>query len=169
MLASLFSLASSGAPVGASLAMAGGAAVAIDFDRTVLFQMALFALLIVVLKPLLFDPVLHVFALREERTEGERARARKLQEKAGELLRKYERELEKVSTAAAKERERLHTETARLEADILREAREATMKISEEGRRRVQQEVSAIRFQLGKESERLAVDIAARVLGREVS
>jgi len=160
MLASLLSLASSCAPA---------AAVAIDFDRTVLFQMVLFAVLIVVLKPLLFDPVLHVFALREERTEGERARARKLQERAGELLREYERALERVSGEAAKERERMHAETARLEADILREARDATTKISEEGRRKVQQEMNAIRFQLGKESERLARDIAARVLGREVS
>ena len=160
MLASLLSLASSGAPA---------AAVTIDFDRTVLFQMALFVVLILVLKPLLFDPVLHVFALREERTEGERARARKLQERAGELLREYERALERVSGEAAKERERMHGETARLEAEILREARDATAKISEEGRRKVQQEMNAIRFQLGKESERLARDIAARVLGREVS
>jgi F-type H+-transporting ATPase subunit b len=160
MLASLLSLASFGAPA---------AAVAIDFDRTVLLQMALFTVLIFVLKPLLFDPVLHVFALREERTEGERARARKLQEQAGQLLREYERALERVSGEAAKERERVHAETARLEAEILHEAREATAKISEEGRRKVQQEVNAIRFQLGKESERLARDVAARVLGREVS
>jgi F-type H+-transporting ATPase subunit b len=157
------------APLGASLAMAGGAAVSIDLDRTVLLQMVLFALLIIVLKPLLFDPVLHVFAMREERTEGEKARARKLQERAGELLRRYERELERVSAAAAQERERLHTETTRLEGEILREARAASAKISEEGRRRVDQEVNAIRFQLGKESERLSRDAAARVLGREVS
>ena len=51
-------------------AMAGG--VPLDFDRTVLLQIVVFTVLIVVLKPLLFDPVLKVFALREERTEGAR-------------------------------------------------------------------------------------------------
>ena len=57
------------------------------------------------LKPLLFDPVLKVFSLREERTEGARATARELQEKAGELLQKYEKELERVHQVAAEERE----------------------------------------------------------------
>jgi F-type H+-transporting ATPase subunit b len=158
------------APLAAPLAMAagGGGAVSIDLDRTVVVQMVLFALLVVVLKPLLFDPVLHVFALREERTEGERARARKLQEQAGELLRRYERELERVNQVAAEERERVRSETTKLEAEILREARDSTAKIAEEARRRVEQEINAIRFQLGKESERLARDVAARVLGREV-
>ena len=60
------------------------ASVSIDLNKTVLLQMVIFAALIVVLKPLLFDPVLKVFALREERTEGERERARKLQLKAGD-------------------------------------------------------------------------------------
>ena len=73
------------------------AAVSIDLNKTVLLQMVIFAVLIVVLKPLLFDPILKVFALREERTEGERERARKLQLKAGDLLTRYEQELERVS------------------------------------------------------------------------
>ena len=85
--------------------------------------------LIVVLKPLLFDPVLKVFALREERTEGARATARELQEKAGELLQRYEKELERVKQVAADERDILRSETTKLKAEILGEAREATTRI----------------------------------------
>jgi F-type H+-transporting ATPase subunit b len=150
-----------------NLVMAGG--VTLDFDNTVVYQIVLFSFLIVVLKPLLFDPMLKIFALREERTDGARKEARELDEQAGELLTRYEAELERVTRAAAEERERLRGETAKLEAQILSEAREAAAKIVEDGRRRIEAEVNAIRFELGKESQRLAGDIAARVLGREAN
>ena len=150
-------------------AMAGGGGVNIDFDLTFVAQMVVFAGLVVILKPLLFDPVLKIFEQRELYTEGRKAEARELQEEAGTLLRKYERELERVNQVAAAERERLRAETSKLEAEILGEARVATTRIIDEGRRKIESEVNAIRFQLGRESERVAREIAARVLGREVS
>ena len=152
---------------GATKAMAGG--VPLDFDRTVLLQIVVFTVLIVVLKPLLFDPVLKVFSLREERTEGARATARELQEKAGELLQRYEKELERVQQVAADERELLRSETSKLEAEILRDAREATTRIVEEGRRKIEVEVNAIRVAVGAESEKVAQMIVERVVGQGVN
>lgn len=145
------------------------ASVNIDFDKTFLFQMVLFALLVYVLKPLLFEPVLRIFEEREKRTDGVKAEARAMQERAGELLRKYERELERVNRAAAEERERIRVETAKLEAKILTEARESVQKILDDGRARIDEQATAIRFDLGKESEKLSREIATTVLGREVS
>jgi F-type H+-transporting ATPase subunit b len=152
------------APVAAL--MSGG--VDIDIDLTFVLMMVVFAGLVVVLKPLLFDPVLRVFEEREKRTEGAKADARTMQEKAGELLRRYERELERVNQVAAGERERVRTETSKLEAKILEEARSAAAKISDEGRRKIEAEVSKIRFELGRQSEQLSREMAARVLGRGV-
>ena len=57
----------------------------------------------------------------------------------------------------------------KLETEIMREAREATTRIIEDGRRRIENEVNAIRFQLGKESERASELIVERVLGRGVN
>ncbi|MGC4091467.1 MAG: ATP synthase F0 subunit B [Polyangiaceae bacterium] len=148
------------------VAMSGG--VTLDFDNTVILQAALFTVLILLLRPLLFDPMLRVFALREERTDGARATARELQEKAGELLTKYENELSRVTRSAAEERDKLRAETARLEAEIMREAREAVGKIIEQGRKSIEAEVEKVRFDLGRESERTAQLIVSRVLGREV-
>jgi F-type H+-transporting ATPase subunit b len=150
-------------------AMAGGGGVNIDFDLTFVAQMVVFAGLVLILKPLLFDPVLKIFEQRELYTEGAKSDARKLQEEAGVLLRKYERELERVNQVAAAERERLRAETGKLEAEILNEARQTTAKIIDEGRQKIATEVNAIRFQLGRESERVAREIAAKVLGREVN
>lgn len=150
------------------LAALFGGAVNLDFDRSFVVQMVLFAFLIVVLKPLLFDPVLKVFEEREKRTDGARADARKMQEEAGALLTRYERELERVNQVAAQERERIRTETSKLEAEILGEARAVAAGVVDEGRRKIESEVSTIRFDLGRESEKIAHEIASRVLGREV-
>jgi F-type H+-transporting ATPase subunit b len=146
-----------------------GAGVTVDLDITFLVQMGLFALLVLILKPLLFDPVLRIFEEREKRTEGARGDARKMQEEAGELLRKYERELERVNGVAAEERDKLRTETSKLEAQILDEAREVTTKIAEDGRKKISEQAAAIRFELGRSAELLSRQIASRVLGREVN
>ena len=158
---------SSSRPLDVVLAMSSGGP--LDFDKTVIYQATIFAFLIFVLKPLLFDPMLKIFALREERTEGERAKARQLQERAGELLRQYESELARVHQVAAEERAKLRAETAKLEAEILNQARVATTLIIEDGRKRIAQEANSIRFDLGRESEKVSHQIVTRVLGREVS
>lgn len=151
---------------GGHLVGAGG--VKVDFDRTVLVQMVLFTLLIVILEPLLFRPMLKVFALRESKTDGARDEARELQEKAGELLRRYETELVRVHQVAAEERERLRSETSKLEAEILETARLSTAKSVEEGRLRVRQEIERIQFDLGRQTEQISRQMATSVLGREV-
>jgi F-type H+-transporting ATPase subunit b len=149
------------------LALSGG--VSLDFDNTVVFQIAIFILLMFLLEPLLFAPVLRIFALREERTEGAKAQARELDEQAGELYQRYQRELERVNRVAAEERDRVRAETTKLEAEILREARTATTRVVEDGRKQIAAELTRIRFDLGRESERLSQDIAVRVLGREAN
>jgi len=146
------------------LALAGG--VTLDFDNTLGIQIVLFVLLMFLLEPLLFQPVLRVFALREERTEGAKAQARELDEQAGEIYQRYQRELEHVNRVAAEERDRVRAETSKLEAEILREARAAVGKIVDDGRKQIAAELTRIRFDLGRESERLSHDIVERVVGR---
>jgi len=146
----------------------GAGGVTIDFDRSVIFFMVMFTFLLLVLEPLLLRPVLKVFALREEKTEGARAEARDLQERAGELLRRYESELVRVNQVAAEERGRLRSETGKLEAQILEEARASTAKLVEEGRAQVRKEVERIKFDLGRQTEQISRQAATQVLGREI-
>lgn len=149
------------------LALSGG--VSLDFDNTLVFQIFIFVLLMFLLEPLLFRPVLRVFALREERTVGAKAQARELDERAGEIYQRYERELERVNRVAGEERDRIRGETAKVEAEILREARAATARVVDEGRKQIATEITRIRFDLGRESQRLSEDIVTRVLGREAN
>jgi len=149
------------------LAMSGGG-VRIDFDRTFLVQMVIFAALIVVLKPLLFDPVLRVFQERERRTEGAREDARQMQEEAGELLQEYERALARVRQVASEERERVRFDTRRLEAQIMQEATVAAAEIVQEGRSKIAAEVAGMQKDLDAQATAIAQEMAARVLGRSV-
>jgi F-type H+-transporting ATPase subunit b len=139
-----------------------------DFDLTFVLQMLVFASLIVVLRPLLFDPVLRVFEEREKRTEGARQAAREMQEEAGALLSRYEKELAKVHEVARQERDRTRAETVRTEAELLTQARNAANQIVEVGRQRIEKQRSEIEFVLGQQSERLARSVAEAVLGRSL-
>jgi F-type H+-transporting ATPase subunit b len=140
----------------------------LDVDLTFVVQMVAFALLVIILKPLLFDPLLKLFEERERRTEGAKLLARKMDERAGELLRRYETELEAVRRTAAEEREKLRAEGQRLETQILRQARADAAKLIEQGKAKLEVERQAIRAELTARSGDLAREIASRVLGREI-
>ena len=142
--------------------------VSIDFDLTFLAQFVLFAAFILLLRPLLFDPLLRVFEERERRTEGARDVARRMDERAGELLTRYEAELDRVRQDAIRERERLRAETARLEAEIMAQGRAETAQVLEQGKAKIAQEVAQLRAELERTRPQLAAEIASRVLGREI-
>ena len=89
--------------------------VTVDFDLTFLVQFVLFTTFVLVMKPMLFDPLMRVFEERELRTEGAKKEARVMDAQAGELVTRYEAELEKVRHSAGLEREKLRAETAKLE------------------------------------------------------
>jgi F-type H+-transporting ATPase subunit b len=146
-----------------------GGGVNLDFDLTFLVQMAAFAILVMILKPLLFDPLLKLFEERERRTEGAKLVARRMDEKAGELLQRYETELEAVRRTATEERERLRAEGAKLEAQILAEGRAEVAKLVEQGRARLEADRKLLRAELATRAPDIARDIASRVLGREVA
>jgi F-type H+-transporting ATPase subunit b len=141
----------------------------VDVDLSVLAQIALFGFFIVVLKPVLFDPLLKLFEEREKLTDGARANARSMDERAAELLSKFESEIEKVRREAALERDRLRAETAKLEAKMMEEAKADAARILSTGREQIAQEVGALRSDLVASRPALAQQIASKLLGREVS
>jgi len=143
-------------------------AVTVDLDKSVFVQMALFAALVVVLKPLLFDPMLRVFALREERTVGAKAEARAMQERAADILARYDGALKQARSTAAEQRESHRKETAQLESQILEEARLAVETIMAAGRGRIIAEIETLQKDLAATSTGLAGEIGSQVLGREV-
>lgn len=145
-----------------------GADVNVDFDLSVLAQIALFGMFIVVLKPILFDPLLKLFEEREKLTEGSMQTARDLDARANELIQKFDTEIEAVRREAAAERDRLRAETAKLETKMMEEAKADAARIMAEGRIRIGAEVAALRAELDAARPQLAEQIATKMLGREV-
>lgn len=145
-----------------------GSDVTVDFDLSVIAQIALFGLFIVVLKPVLFDPLLKLFEEREKLTEGSIGTARDLDAQASELLAKFDSEIESVRREAAQERDRLRAETAKLEAKMMDEAKADATRILTEGRTRIESEVAALRKELEASRPAIAEQIATKLLGREV-
>lgn len=142
--------------------------ISVDFDATFIAQFILFTAFILVLRPLLFDPLLKVFAERQRRTEGARKKAQDMDAKAGELAQRYEAELDKVRVEANQERERLRREAKEVEAKIMAEARTDVARILDGGKVRITAEVEQMKKELSEAQTAHATEIASRVLGREV-
>ena len=145
-----------------------GGGVEVDFDLTVLGQVVLFLILLVVLKPMLFDPMLKLFEERERRIDGAKLLARKIDEKSASALTTYETEIAKARSAANSERDKLRAEGLKRESEILEAVRATTAKTMDEARKRMADEVARARTSLQGEGATMAKELATRVLGREV-
>ncbi|HEY4117437.1 MAG TPA: ATP synthase F0 subunit B [Byssovorax sp.] len=142
--------------------------ITLDADLSFLAQFALFGVFILLLKPLLFDPLLRVFEERERRTEGAKKEARAMDREAADLLARYEAELDRVRREAGVERDRLRGEAAKLEANIMAEARAEAAQILDEGKARIAKQVGELRAELEAMKPALAAEIAGKLLEREV-
>src|SRR5687768_12524672 len=85
-------------------------AVNVDLDLTFIVQFLLFGGFILVMKDLLFDPILVLFEERERRTAGAIEEARAMDEKAIALKQEYEGRLEGIRREAAVDRERVRAQ-----------------------------------------------------------
>ncbi len=148
--------------------LAASSDVNVDIDLSFVAHIALFGLFIIVLKPVLFDPLLKLFEAREKLTDGARAEARKMDERAAELVSRFEAEIETVRRDAAVERDRLRAETAKLEARMLEDAKADAARILSAGRAQISSEVEALRKDLDAARPALAQQIASKMLAREV-
>jgi F-type H+-transporting ATPase subunit b len=143
-------------------------AIDVDVNGTFIVQLVLFVGLTLILKPVLFDPMLKLFEEREKRIDGAKLQARKIDEKSATALAKYESEMAKARAAAGAERDTIRAEALKREQDILAETRAATTKVLDDGKRAAHAEAERARAALKSEAAQMARDLASRVLGREV-
>ncbi len=145
-----------------------GQAVIVDFDATVLVQVVLFVVLLFILKPLLFDPMLKLFEEREKRILGAKLQARKLDEGSADALTKVESEMQRARTAGNVERDKLRAEGVKVENDVLAKVRASTTETLDAGRKRLAADIVTARAALKTDAASLAKELAGRVLGRPV-
>ena len=141
----------------------------LDFDATLFVQTAFIIVLWLVLKPVLFDPMLRLFEEREKRIEGAIKKARKIDEQSAEAMTEYNETMAKARAEGEGEREKLRAESVRKENELLSKVRGETQARIDAARAQTEKELEATRAQLVPHAQTIARDLAKRVLGREVS
>lgn len=140
----------------------------INLDATVLINLALFLFLLVVLRFLLWDPMVKLIAAREAGMEGSRDRAHALEAEARTKEAEYRDAQKRARADAAAAREKLRAEALTREAEIVAKARTATAQVLEQHRTELRARREALQKEIRATVPGLAADIASKVLGREV-
>lgn len=143
--------------------------VTVDLDLSLFVQLGFFLVLLFILKPTLFDPMMRLFEEREKRIEGTRHEATKEDERSAQALAKYEGILTKARDVGTAERDTLRAEGQKREQALLAQVRAEVAATLERGRAEIAQEAKAARASLDTEAKALGREAASRVLGREVS
>lgn len=135
--------------------LASGGGSMVDIDATILIQLVIFLFMLVVLRKLLFQPVIRLIEARREATEGALAAAEELDKEADALNTQFNEKMVAVRASATTERDRLIEEArtkerkvagkSRDEAhDIILKMRADTERIAEETRDKLSQDIADI-------------------------
>jgi F-type H+-transporting ATPase subunit b len=149
-------------------ALVASGAVTIDLDWTFLAQFLAFTLFVMVMKQLIFDPLIRMFEERSKRTHGAKELAREMDEQAIALKHDLDERAEDVRREAAVDREKSRAKLKKLELAESGKTRNEVGSKLEEGMAKLDAEVVTMRADLNTQRDELAAEIASRVLGRSV-
>jgi F-type H+-transporting ATPase subunit b len=152
--------------VALSVLLSGGSM--IDLDGTFFLQIGIFFVAFLVLRGLVFQPVMALFDARDAAIGGARQAARDMEQEAEDSRAKLEGELKSVRLAANAEREDARNAAQRSAREQTERARTAAEKLLADARTKLDQEGSQVRAEMNALVPVLANQIASKLLGREV-
>ena len=141
----------------------------IDLDGTVLVQFGFFVIMFIVLGRFMFRPYLKMREDRDKGIDGARKEARHMEESANKIVAEYDAQLNRAKLRGAEERQKLRTEAAVRERQLLGAARDEAQKVLGEARGKIASEAAAARTTLTAQSAALAKQMAKKIVGREVA
>lgn len=140
----------------------------ISFNATLIIQLVVFLALYLLLKPLLWQPMLAVLDRRKALTSGQKQQA-DLEE--AEILRlegEYQEKIKATRAAAAEARGQLRAEGQQRAKELLDGAKNEAAKTVSSVRDQVATAAGQARAQLKTEAEAAAQAMTAKILGRTV-
>ena len=153
---------------GPALAASGGLDIAPDV-RELAWLLALFALLVWPAQRFVFAPLLAVLEARDARMDGARARAREVGTRGDAVMARYQQAV----SAARREADGLREEQLRAARAAQAQVRADARAQAEAQAQRVREEVATAhadaRRALREQGEALGLEVASRVLGRQLS
>ncbi|MFQ5457722.1 MAG: ATP synthase F0 subunit B [Myxococcota bacterium] len=138
-------------------------------DLTLLIQIALFLILIWAMNALLFRPALRVLEERDRQIAGGRAKAAALEAEVSSAMETYARGIREARAEGERVRARLVQEAASEEARIAEEGRAQTAESARSIRAEITRESAEARADLETRVREFAAMIAERALGRSVT
>jgi F-type H+-transporting ATPase subunit b len=140
----------------------------VDFDATLLVQAFVFLLMFLLLRSLLFRPVIRLIERRRKITEGSRNEAQTLEQEAASLVEDVDRQLAEVESSVSKEREKIVEASKRQAGEVLLKAREDSGIVVSQAKEETAAKAEQVRETLRAEIGSLVDIVAAKVLGRSI-
>jgi F-type H+-transporting ATPase subunit b len=141
----------------------------LEVNQLALAQMGLVIVLAAFLNRTLINPILATFDERERLSSRPLEESRKLLAEAEARLKEYEEAMRKAAAEALAAKRRKMEETGRAERKKIEAVLEETNRQVEKMRAKIAAEKSAASAALRTEVARLSVEIAGKVLGRQVA
>lgn len=140
----------------------------IDIDASAFIQLGIVLLTFLILRSLVFAPLLQSMGARAARTEQARHEAQSLSSRARALAEKFEAEMLGARTRAAAAKADLRSQGMRHKEQVQAEARAAMGRKLNEVRDHVAAETENARREMKPQVESLSLAIAGKILGRNI-
>jgi F-type H+-transporting ATPase subunit b len=140
----------------------------ISIDYSLGIQIINFVLLIFILNVLLYKPILGMLDKRKRQIEGSRDEATGLEKSIDEKMSAYEEKLRLAKLEAAELKKELIRQGDEEGRAVIQAARTEIPEIQKTSRLKTDTEIAAAKGVLGDNSRRLSVEIAKKILGRNL-
>ena len=136
---------------------------------TIIIQAANLMILTAIFSKVLFRPVQNILKRRQTEVENIYIDANERADKAEKMRAEYQERLRNVSRETEKIKKQAESEIERMKADVLDRAKGEAAHIRETAKRQTDQERKKAAEQLRSEASDMAVEIAEKILQREIN
>ena len=140
----------------------------IDIDASAVIQLGIVLLTFLILRGLVFEPLLESMSTRTGRTEVSRAEASALAVRAEELAKRYQNEMLSARVRAAAAKAELRSSGVRHKEQVQTEVRRDMNRKLNELRDTLGAQSDSARKEMEPQVQALSLAIAAKILGRSV-
>jgi F-type H+-transporting ATPase subunit b len=140
----------------------------IDINVSLLYQLANFLILLIVLNVILFKPIRQIMREREQGISSALGDAKHAQERMQNLLDSYNTSLAEAKQKAAAVYNTGYQQGLDAQRDMISDERAKAGEMLDKARAQIAAASVAARADLKKEAERLSQDITTKLLGRAV-
>ncbi len=140
----------------------------IDINITLLWQLANFLVLLIVLNFILFKPIRQVMLEREQGISSALGDAKAAQERMQTILERYNASLAEAKQKAATTYNTVYQQGLDAQRDMISAERDKATELLDKARKEIAAASAAARADLKQEAERLSQEITSKLLGRAV-